>query len=67
MTQAEFHNALRVLLNIDADALEKAGVIGDPMNPSFTWEGFLQEPFRFFIYAPDSVANKLWALMQERM
>ena len=64
MSIREFHNTLRVLLNIDMDALEDAGVIevGDRRN----WYEFRKDPFRWFITAPDAVADSLWALMQKR-
>ena len=65
MTIDEFHNGLRILLNIDMDQLEDAGVIekGDRRN----WHEFRQDPFRWFITAPDAVADRLWALMEKRM
>ncbi len=65
MIIAEFHNALRILLNIDMDQLEDAGVIekGD----WGSWGSFRKDPFRWFITAPDAVADRLWTLMQKRM
>ncbi len=65
MTFAEFHNGLRILLNIDRDELEAAGVIqhGDRR----AWGEFRTDPFRWFIRASDERADKLWTLMKERM
>ena len=65
MIIAEFHNALRILLNIDMDQLEDAGVIekGD----SKAWFSFRDDPFRWFITAPDTIAAKLWLLVEKRM
>ena len=62
---AEFHNRLRLLLNIDCWELEEAGVIkkGDRA----AWNSFMRDPHRWFIQVNDETAEKLWALMQTRM
>lgn len=64
MTLREFHNGLRLLLNIDMFELEEAGVIeaGDRRD----WRRFRKDPFRWFITAPDAIADRLWALMEKR-
>ncbi len=64
MQFAEFHNALRILLNIDRCELEVAGIIkpGDHN----AWGAFHRDPFRWFIRADDSQAPKLWALIERR-
>lgn len=61
----EFHNGLRILLNIDRDELVAAGVIrhGDHN----AWGEFRRDPFRWFIRANDERADKLWELMKKRM
>ena len=65
MTLREFHNALRLLLNIDMFELEEAGVIAkDDMR---AWYEFRDNPWRWFITAPAQTAAKLWALMEKRM
>lgn len=64
MTLRAFHNALRILLNIDRDELEAAGVI--PRGDHNAWGDFRQNPWRFFIRAPDPAAEKLWAMIEAR-
>ena len=64
MTLREFHNGLRILLNIDMHELEEAGVIAkDDMQD---WYKFRRDPFRWLITAPDEAAERLWALMEKR-
>lgn len=65
MKFAEFHNGLRVLLNVDLPELERAGIIrhGDHN----AWGEFRRDPFRWFIRADDEKAKKLWALVKDRM
>ena len=60
MTFEEFHNGLRILLNIDQDEFE-AGV------DDSSWPVFRNDPHRWFIQASDKAAQRLWALMQARM
>lgn len=60
MVLREFHNGLRLLLSIDMDEFVAAG--GDVVE----WPAFRENPHTWFIRAPDSVAEKLWNLMQER-
>jgi len=52
-----FHNALRILLNIDAR--EFPGGEDD-------WPQFRDDPHRYFIRANDEVSEKLYALMEAR-
>lgn len=65
MTLEEFHNGLRILLNLERHVLVDAGVL----RPSDVnaWGTFVRDPFRFFIRADDRTAEKLWALMKKRM
>jgi hypothetical protein len=60
----EFHAGLRQLLNIERDQLSVLGAIDNPDNPSLTWESFRADPFKFFIRAPDSVAESILALVR---
>ncbi len=64
MTLREFHNGVRILLNLDRDVLERAGVIkhGDYK----AWDTFRRDPFHWFIKASDDEAERLWALMQQQ-
>lgn len=65
MTLREFHNGLRILLNIDMHELVEAEVIKETdLND---WYMFRADPFRWFIKAPDAVADKLWGVMGKRM
>lgn len=60
----DFHNRLRILLNIGMIELERAGVIepGDRAE----WDRFRESPWRWFIACSDEQAEALWALMNSR-
>ncbi len=60
----DFHNRLRILLNVGMYDLEDAGIIeqGDVA----AWERFQASPWRWFIGCGDEQAAKLWALMNSR-
>lgn len=58
MNKAEFHNALRILLNLDRDDL--------PFLDGRAWQRFRTDPFRFFIRADDPTADRLWAAIEAR-
>lgn len=64
MTLRQFHNGLRILLNIDCHELVAAGVIrpGD----DGAWIKFREDPFRWMIRAPDPAAEALWAIIESR-
>ena len=64
MRLAEFHNMLRILVNLDRHDLEAAGIIkrGDHN----AWGTFHRDPFRWFIRAVSSSARKLFTLIQTR-
>lgn len=55
MTKHEFHNALRLLLNIDGPQL---GFLTDIQK-----DNFFGNPWRFFITCDDDTADKLWEVM----
>lgn len=57
-----FHNALRILANLDADELIAGGVIDEPTG----FRRFEDDPYRWFIRADDARAAALWALIQSR-
>jgi hypothetical protein len=65
MTLPQFHSGLRALLNIDRHDLVAAGVF-DAADAT-EWVRFRDDPFRWFIRAPDAKAEKLWALVQGRV
>ena len=61
---AEFHNMLRIMVNLDREDLEFAGIIqrGDHN----AWGTFRRDPFRWFIRADDQTARKLFTLIHNR-
>lgn len=61
MTEAEFHNALRVLRCIDAPELREAGV-----TPSLIG-GFLDWPHDCFIRMSDKDRADIWGIVERRM
>lgn len=68
MTFERFHNALRILLNIEWH--EFAGAIGplyhDGRPPHEQWERFRNDPHRWFISAPTAHARAIWELVKAR-
>ncbi|KKK78214.1 hypothetical protein LCGC14_2845800 [marine sediment metagenome] len=64
MTLREFHNGLRILLNLDLDELATAGAMEH--RDFDTYAEFRTDPFRWFIRASDQRAEAVWSLMQER-
>jgi hypothetical protein len=62
MTFERFHNALRILRSIDRWELREAGI---EMTDE-RWGEFCDEPFFWFISAPDADARKVWAIMEAR-
>ena len=70
MTLREFHNGLRVLLNIDAyefmPAVYPQGT--DDQGAAFAdWEAFRDNPHRWFIQAPDAKAQAIWKIVEGRL
>ena len=61
---AEFHNLLRIMLNIDSWEIEEAGIFPTDCNAEFA--EFRRDPYRWFIRAPDEMAKKMWVLIQQR-
>ena len=64
MELREFHNALRIMINLDMDELVKAGAIDDDF---LEWTAFRGNPFMWMIRAEDARAQALWDLMKTRM
>ena len=58
MTKREFHNALRILLNIDHWDVE--------WMTTSQWQDFIANPHKFFIACDDPTADRLWAIIEER-
>lgn len=66
----EFHNGLRILLNIDSDEfMDAVYPNGTPhgLHMRGEWETFRENPYNWFIRASDQKAHGLWQLMQKRM
>ena len=59
----DFHNRLRIMLNLETLDLVEAGVL--PRN-GHGGIGFGMDPFRWFLRADDATAEKLWALIEKR-
>lgn len=57
---ARFHNALRVLFNIDRAEFVEAGLDAE------RWPDFRANPHGYFIRASQGEAQKLWSLIEER-
>lgn len=56
-----FHNALRIMFNIDADEFSKH------VSPDVDeWKSFRDSPFRYFVRTDDASANKLWGVITAR-
>lgn len=65
MELREFHNALRVMKNIDRDELVAAGVM--PRADHNEWGEFRRNPYNWFLRKPDSICKKVWGIMERRM
>ena len=61
MTQAQFHNALRILTSIDFHEVQ------DVLPDGAAWQSFRTDPFRFFIRADDETADAIWRVIERRM
>lgn len=60
MELREFHNALRILLNIEPYEIVEAGI------DAKHWPAFSADPHRFFIRCDDETADRLWAIVERR-
>ena len=60
MELREFHNGMRILLNIESFDLAMANIDRDAQKQ------FLEDPLRFFIRCDDETADKLWAIIERR-
>ena len=61
MTRDQFHNAMRVLLNIEVEQLRSIGMSTDQI------QAFFANPLVFFIKAGDEICDALWAIVEERI
>ena len=60
----EFHNGLRILLNLDFRDLVQAGVFKP--NDDEAWQRFQRDPFRYFLRADEDAADRIWELIRSR-
>ena len=61
MNRDQFHHAMRILLNIEADELRALGF--DTHNV----QRFFADPLRFFIVCDDPTCDALWGIVEERI
>ena len=71
MNLARFLNALRILRNINRYELEDAGivppfVIGSNRNADVPWVNFREDPFYFLMHCDDTMAAKIWTIVESR-
>lgn len=59
MTFNEFHNGLRILMNIDGPDLR--GIV-----PAERMREFMDNPHRFFIRCDAETAQRLWKIVKDR-
>jgi hypothetical protein len=64
LTFAEFHNALRIMLNLDQSDLVQAGVLDAKDEQG--WRNLSADPFRWFIRTSDARADRFWLLIKSR-
>lgn len=68
MDLAEFHNGLRILINLDLADLQEQGLFTEPREGAAEkWTPFRDNPWRYFIKCDDETASKIWAAMQKRL
>ncbi len=61
----EFHNAIRVVMNIDRGELVDAGVMDESDHAA--WRRFEADPFRFFISLQQEEAERFWYVIDSRL
>lgn len=71
MNAREFHNALRIILNLDADHLLSAGVIDECWGtPEAAYRDqvheFLKNPYLESLLMPDANFERLFALIESK-
>lgn len=66
MSSADFHNRLRILLNLDRHDLEEAGVLKAGREGWSEWIEFRRDPFRACLRMDDERYALLWGLMDRR-
>lgn len=70
MDARRFHNALRIMLNLEAGDLMRAGVVDENWGTVQASDrdqvtAFVNSPFRESLRMPDATFERLWALIEE--
>ena len=66
MTRERFLNAAKILLNIDKDELEAAGVLTPGAVGGSDWTRFNDDPLIFLVKLPDDRYARLWEMIEAR-
>ena len=66
MTSARFLNAAKILLNMDKDELERAGVLTPSAVGGSDWTRFNNDPLIFLVKLPDDRYARLWEMIEAR-
>lgn len=66
MDQRRFINACRILMNLDKDVFEDAGVIMPNQVGGNDWNRFNKNILMFIVKLPDARFDALWRLIEER-
>lgn len=61
MTRDQFHNAMRILLNVEVDELREIGLSTDRV------QQFFANPLVFFIRCDDQTCDALWEIVERRI
>ena len=64
LARDRFMNALRILLSIDGDELDRA--LGRPGDFDVKWCKFSTYPFYFLIHADDETVDAIWSIIERR-
>ena len=69
MTQAEFHDALRILISISLQEMQDVSLFnGSQVYPmGFSWPVFDHNPSQAFLSMPLGMAEKVWSIVERRM
>ena len=69
MTQAEFHDALRILMSISLQEMQDVGLFnGSQVFPmGLSWSVFDHNPSQAFLSMPPDMAEKVWSIVERRM
>lgn len=66
MNKNTFHNAIRILMNIDLHELVDAGIIVEGQETGTCWTRFNNDPLIFIAKLTDEKYDALWQLIEAR-